>query len=449
MLRQCFGDRPDDAPIEPADVISALSFDGTGEYLATGDKGGRVVVFKGAAPGSEWAPEGSADQRRPPPSRGGLPEYRFHAEFQSHEAEFDYLKSLEIEEKINHISWCNPVGDNLFLLSANDKTVKLWKVHERQLRTTASRASTSRGSIRDGDVHVPRLVRNGSMIMATPRRVYSNAHAYHINSVSPNSDGESFLSADDLRIHWWNFEHNDRCFNILDMKPNNMEELTEVITSAKFHPSHCHTMMFSSSRGTLKLFDTRQSALCSNCKVYEDTEDNAPRSFFSEIIASISDAKFTWDGRYMVSRDYLTLKVWDLAMENRPVKTINVHEHLRPKLCDLYDSDCIFDKFELAVSPDGNSYATGSYSNVYHVYDRLGRSDTCIELSKHASEGSAAESQRRAGAMGAVGRSMRGVGRARRDDGHDFEKKVLHLDWHPQREIIAVAGLNKLYVYGV
>jgi hypothetical protein len=37
-------------------------------------------------------------------------EYKFYTEFQSHEAEFDYLKSLEIEEKINQIEWlkrCN------------------------------------------------------------------------------------------------------------------------------------------------------------------------------------------------------------------------------------------------------------------------------------------------------------------------------------------------------
>lgn len=31
-------------------------------------------------------------------------EYRYLTEFQSHEPEFDYLKSLEIEEKINQVS---------------------------------------------------------------------------------------------------------------------------------------------------------------------------------------------------------------------------------------------------------------------------------------------------------------------------------------------------------
>ena len=73
-------------------------------------------------------------------------EYKFHTEFQSHEPEFvslddaavasrgleltispyatlgclqDYLKSLEIEEKINKIKWCRRQNASHFLLSTN------------------------------------------------------------------------------------------------------------------------------------------------------------------------------------------------------------------------------------------------------------------------------------------------------------------------------------------
>ncbi len=49
-------------------------------------------------------------------------------EFQSHEPEFDYLKSLEIEEKINKVRWCRNLGPAQMLLSTNDKTIKLWRV---------------------------------------------------------------------------------------------------------------------------------------------------------------------------------------------------------------------------------------------------------------------------------------------------------------------------------
>ena len=41
-----------------------------------------------------------------------------------------------------------------------------------------------------------------------------------------------------------------------------MEELTEVITAAEFHPIHCNMFMYSSSKGAIKLSDMRASALC-------------------------------------------------------------------------------------------------------------------------------------------------------------------------------------------
>lgn len=41
-----------------------------------------------------------------------------------------------------------------------------------------------------------------------------------------------------------------------------MEELTEVITAAEFHPYQCNTFVYSSSKGTIRLCDMRSSALC-------------------------------------------------------------------------------------------------------------------------------------------------------------------------------------------
>lgn len=57
------------------------------------------------------------------------------------------------------------------------------------------------------------------MVEASPRRVFANAHTYHINSISVNSDCETYLSADDLRINLWNLEITDRSFSILSIFP--------------------------------------------------------------------------------------------------------------------------------------------------------------------------------------------------------------------------------------
>lgn len=58
-------------------------------------------------------------------------------------------------------------------------------------------------------------------------------------------------------VPWWSFFS-----DIVDIKPTNMEDLTEVITAAEFHPQHCHLFVYSSSKGTLRLCDMRASALC-------------------------------------------------------------------------------------------------------------------------------------------------------------------------------------------
>ncbi|KAI8876552.1 protein phosphatase 2A regulatory subunit PR55 [Backusella circina FSU 941] len=359
---QCFGDKGDSDDITEADIISSVEFDHTGDYLATGDKGGRVVLFE-----------------RNDGKKGC--EYRFYTEFQSHEPEFDYLKSLEIEEKINKIKWCRRTNAAHFLLSTNDKTIKLWKVFERSIKVAHELNLPDQAVPQQ--LNIPKIAHQDNVVAAVPRRIYANAHAYHINSISVNSDSETFISADDLRINLWNLDISEQSFNIIDIKPANMEELTEVITAAEFHPQQCNLLMYSSSKGTVKLADMRESALCDqNAKVFEATEDPNNRSFFSEIISSISDVKFSPDGRYILARDYLTLKIWDINMDNKPVQTINIHDNLRSSLCDLYENDCIFDKFECMFSGDGQNVMTGSYSNNFSIYNRGTSEEISLQADK-------------------------------------------------------------------
>lgn len=371
---QCFGDKADIVVTE-ADIITAVEFDHSGDYLATGDRGGRVVLFE--------------------KNNSKHCEYRFLTEFQSHDAEFDYLKSLEIEEKINQIKWLRPSQRSHFILSTNDKTIKLWKVSEKNVKlvsennlsegmrlsrfagnTNGNNGNSAGGSARAimslQDLKLPRLSQHDKIIAAAPKKVYSNAHTYHINSISPNSDQETFLSADDLRINLWNLDIPDQSFNIVDIKPANMEELTEVITSAEFHPIHCNLFMYSSSKGTVKLCDMRQNALCDyKTKTFEEYLDPINHNFFTEITSSICDVKFSPDGRYIASRDYLTVKIWDINMDNKPLKTINVHDQLKERLSDTYENDAIFDKFEVCFSGDSSSVMTGSYNNNFMIYPNV------------------------------------------------------------------------------
>lgn len=218
-------------------------------------------------------------------------EYNVYSTFQSHEPEFDYLKSLEIEEKINKIRWLPQQNAAHFLLSTNgrnllsfcfqnlmitpgncvmhfalhsyislkmcfwpDKTIKLWKISERDKRAEGYNLKDEDGRLRDPfritslrvrsvrpfwtqqcfqeerDLiwrrivlfQVPVLMPMDLMVEASPRRIFANAHTYHINSISVNSDHETYLSADDLRINLWHLEITDRSFSILPLQRVNL-----------------------------------------------------------------------------------------------------------------------------------------------------------------------------------------------------------------------------------
>ncbi|KAM4852583.1 serine/threonine-protein phosphatase 2A 55 kDa regulatory subunit B delta isoform 1-T1 [Thomomys bottae] len=421
-----------DEDVAEADIISTVEFNYSGDLLATGDKGGRVVIF-----------QREQENKSRPYSRG---EYNVYSTFQSHEPEFDYLKSLEIEEKINKIRWLPQQNAAHFLLSTNDKTIKLWKISERDKRAEGYNLKDEDGRLRDPfritALRVPILKPMDLMVEASPRRIFANAHTYHINSISVNSDHETYLSADDLRINLWHLEITDRSFNIVDIKPANMEELTEVITAAELHPHQCNVFVYSSSKGTIRLCDMRSSALCDrHSKFFEEPEDPSSRSFFSEIISSISDVKFSHSGRYMMTRDYLSVKVWDLNMESRPVETLPVHEYLRSKLCSLYENDCIFDKFECCWNGSDSAIMTGSYNNFFRMFDRNSRRDVTLEASRENSKPRSSLKPRKVCAGGKRKKDEISV------DSLDFNKKILHAAWHPTDNVIAVAATNNLYIF--
>ncbi|EKX40353.1 hypothetical protein GUITHDRAFT_113590 [Guillardia theta CCMP2712] len=388
-LVQTIGDKPVGS-LTDGDVVSAVEFDEKGQYLATGDRGGRVRIYEKTDVSQASSPSslrrtitGAISSHH---DKGPGFEYKFWHEFQSHEAEFDYLKSLEIEEKINCLRWCKSMNNSFMLLTTNDKTIKLWKVQDKK-KQSAIAEFRPKVAPKNGkgvsQIQFPNLHPGARGIVSTPKRVFANGHAYHINSISLNSDCETFISADDLRINLWNLGISDTSFNIVDIKPANMEELTEVITAASCHPEQCNVFLWSNSRG----------------------------------------------------RDYMCLKLWDVNMESRPIRTIYVHEQLRSKLCDLYENDAIFDKFQCSFSGDSKFLLTGSYHNYLHIYERIGKGDVCIEAAKKP-----------------VSKSRLNLPRPKSKKPEevtemDLDKKVLHCAWHPSDPCVAVGALNTVYVY--
>ena len=396
-------------PLEKDRVISSLEFDGSGDFIAIGDTGGNVSIL-----------------RRQESGKFNDVDYGPYIEFAAHEPEFDALKSAEISERVNCVRWVPNHRKGTTMLTSNDKTIKLWRVND---GATPAAAGSYQAGGKDGRLALnhtawgeggaegaaasaagglviprigskPKLGRRAKMC-----RAFRNAHSYTMNSISCCSDGETFISSDDLRVYLWSLERENEVFMTLDLKPDNLEDLTEVITTSKFHPEHCYLFGYSNSRGQVKLHDLRDGALCGHhkeAKLLHDTTKiggSDAESLFDELLVSISDISF--GGRQVFVRDLMTVRVWcvinvrrrlsafafvparcwclllpafpsgilclprlrttgrgcthlsstnrDIAMPREPVRVVDIAGSLRPRLGELWQSERIFDRFEVAV----------------------------------------------------------------------------------------------------
>lgn len=264
---------------------------------------------------------------------------------------------------------------------------------------------------------------------------------------------------------------------MVDCKPATIEDLTEVITSATFHPIHGNQFIYSTSRGSLRLCDLRDSALCDqSSKVFGPREGSAATGFFDEIISSITDVKFSPCGTFILARDYLNALVWDMRMDSGPLLTLPIHDHIRPRLCELYENDSVFDKFECSFNYDGSSIITGSYSN----YMKICRVSSTLNDSTAAGNGhdfgsdqmdlihadksifrNTAALKRNKSSMSTAGSASNTPSKGSSsslkkssswDDftnlaATDFSKKLLHFSAHPRENSVAIASCSNLFIF--
>mmetsp|Transcript_15267 Transcript_15267/g.24810 ORF Transcript_15267/g.24810 Transcript_15267/m.24810 type:complete len:520 (-) Transcript_15267:1377-2936(-) len=485
---QWFKKMPVDDALPDSDLLSAVEFDKTGEYLATGDRGGRVVILR-------------CDN-----DKAGQVHYTFHCEFQSHEPDFDFVRSQPIEESINKIKWLHPLCGSQSILTANERVVKMWKICEKDVILPMGLNCNDDGEplIKNmNSLRVPTVEVIDSAVTAVPKREFSgNIHKFSIHSLCLNSDGESFLTADNLVVNQWNIERENSAYNLVDIRPEDMQTLNEVITVTEMDDSKCNIFAYGTNTGVIRLCDMREKARCDTAarefvagvsasnktlqkksKSGSSGDSGASKSFMQDMLGTISDLKFVQHGERIVARDYLSIKIWDTRMESRPLEIIPVHDFLRTKLWDLYDNECIYDSFDLAVSNEGD-IITGSYDNLFHVFDLQKRTDTLIQASKapiaacrlpHPAESTLDMKKQQQKALkkkrmsrpkivNLLGRKKKskeldtkyssshselssGVFAGIDLDTLNFEKRILQMAWHPECDAAAVAGENNLFIY--
>jgi hypothetical protein len=134
-------------------------------------------------------------------------------------------------------------------------------------------------------------------------------------------------------------------------------------------------------------------------------------------------------------------------MERTPVKTIPIHEHLRPRLCDTYENDSIFDKFEVVFSGDAKNVMTGSYNNNFMIYPSDPDKDTEVVLQADKS----AFKAKKVGIPTPMNSSTSPTGSTSKKGGSRAGSPAAgaagqgqRMSWHPFEDSIAIAATNNV-----
>jgi serine/threonine-protein phosphatase 2A regulatory subunit B len=88
------------------------------------------------------------------------------------------------------------------------------------------------------------------------------------------------------------------------------------------------------------------------------------------MIGCVSKALFSKQDDHMIySRTYLEILLWDIRMPKDPIRELLINDYLDKKLVEVYDNDAIFDKFDMAQSPNSDFLLTGTYDSQAHIID--------------------------------------------------------------------------------
>lgn len=111
---------------------------------------------------------------------------------------------------------------------------------------------------------------------------------------------------------------------------------------------------------------------------------------------------------------------------------ITLYEPLKSKLCDFYENDCIFDKFDLSISSCQNYFLTGIYDNKFHICDMQGNQNLQFELNFKKKT---------------LYRPISKNFYEQIPNKFDYTKKVLKTSWNPVSDCLVIASLNCLFFY--
>ncbi|CCW62815.1 unnamed protein product [Phytomonas sp. EM1] len=301
------------------------------------------------------------------------------------------LTSVAVEPYVKCFAFVNPLSSpsRITYLTANDRVIKLF--HVRREGVGVLHAFPCMGTVLGESFLSTRyLARTHGQANILPTKEYGPL-GNSIQSLSVSADCETFMSVEDLQVFWWHFEASDttKPTCIVDLRPRSglLDEIEELITASCFHPTHGSLFLLSRSSGILNVGDlrhppsreTRQYAITTQITPQQNPTSS---SSYNEILCSISAAAFLTPG-HIVTRDYLSLKLWDLRKITTPCDTVPVMDYVVPYLDSLYRNDSIFDRFPVCIDDVSGTVVTGLYDGAVAVWQPLSTALSSTETMVH------------------------------------------------------------------
>ena len=124
---------------------------------------------------------------------------------------------------------------------------------------------------------------------------------------------------------------------------------------------------------------------------------------------------------------------------------LKVCDFIEPKLCDLYENEAIYDKFQIEISPCSKYVLTGSYGDKVHIIDKNQTANATLSANfdqkKGRNLGYVRQYGEKKGMLGGKGGPFTDPSTI------NFNKKVQHLSWHPSENLVALANHNCIFMF--
>ncbi|KAG8346390.1 putative protein phosphatase 2A regulatory subunit [Trypanosoma vivax] len=376
-------------------TVTALASSSSGDHVAIGDRAGRLFVMSRSELPScsvDGAPEDKMGLHAP---RGQCSfsirqPYGFVVGRQAYSSVIDPLNSVEVTPNIQAVCFLPQMGPTTFLLAANEKLPRLYKVMQVQESPSPFSAVDHIGQERPLKLTLRPPNGTTRTVMKQVAR-YALSHEYNINSISPRADDSQFFSADDLTVKLWCVEYPDTSIETYSLKPTFDEEAHETISCIQSFPHEPFLLFVVSLCGAVRIVDTRQSLkwlhqapLTLRSTIYED----------NAIMAStILECALSPCGMYVVGREAASMCLWDVRRaaargshasrsghvvsgslsscthdeECDVVQRWEVHPHVRREMEQFFHTNTL-ERISVRFL-NRREVCTGGFSNSLHVVD--------------------------------------------------------------------------------